>query len=347
MPVHSILVLCFNRNAATELRQRLFDLVGPETKAVTIQTYHGLSLRLSGHAIDGMAKNAEKGNELQFQTMIQDAIDLLTGKQNSLQVDGDEMRERLLAGYRFILVDEYQDIDELQYQLISALAGRLQDEETRLSILAVGDDDQNIYQFRGANVGFIRQFEQDYQATQHYLVENYRSSAHIIQAANHIIQANKDRMKQQHPIRINQGRNGLPAGGRWEKLDPVGKGRVQVLQCNDAMHQAQAVAQELLRLKQLDNSLDWSQCAVLSTEWRALNLIRAMLEAELVPLSLALPKEKQPSPFRIRENLALLNAIKESPQNICQASDWLEYLQQASDAQQNIWQQQLYALLKS
>jgi ATP-dependent DNA helicase RecQ len=51
-----------------------------------------------------------------------------------------------------------------------------------------------------------------------------------------------------------------------------------------------------------------------------------MLEAELVPLSLALPKEKQPSPFRIRENLALLNAIKESPQNICQASDWLEYL---------------------
>jgi ATP-dependent DNA helicase RecQ len=48
------------------------------------------------------------------------------------------MRERLLAGYRFILVDEYQDIDELQYQLISALAGRLQDEETRLSILAVG-----------------------------------------------------------------------------------------------------------------------------------------------------------------------------------------------------------------
>jgi ATP-dependent DNA helicase RecQ len=70
-----------------------------------------------------------------------------------------------------------------------------------------------------------------------------------------------------HCVIINQGRNGLPAGGRWEKLDPVGKGRVQVLQCNDAMHQAQAVAQELLRLKQLDNSLDWSQCAVLSTEW--------------------------------------------------------------------------------
>jgi ATP-dependent exoDNAse (exonuclease V) beta subunit len=58
--------------------------------------------------------NAEKGNELQFQTMIQDAIDLLTGKQNSLQVDGDEMRERLLAGYRFILVDEYQDIDDIR-----------------------------------------------------------------------------------------------------------------------------------------------------------------------------------------------------------------------------------------
>lgn len=107
-----------------------------------------------------------------------------------MNIDGDEMRDRLLAGYRFILVDEYQDIDEQQYQLISALAGRNQDDDNKLTILAVGDDDQNIYQFRGANIGFIRQFETDYQATKHYLVENYRSSKHIIDAANQLINAN-------------------------------------------------------------------------------------------------------------------------------------------------------------
>jgi len=345
VPARSILVLCFNRNAATELRQRLFDLVGPDAKAVTIQTYHGLSLRLSGHALNGVDQANSDGNEHPFQTMIQEAIDLLTGKQACLNVDTDEMRDRLLAGYRFILVDEYQDIDELQYQLISALAGRNQDEDNQLSILAVGDDDQNIYQFRGANVGFIRQFEKDYQATQHYLVENYRSSAHIIYAANQLIQLNHDRMKQHHPIRINQGRKSLPAGGRWEKLDLLAKGRVQILRCADEMQQAQVLVQELQRLKQIDNSMDWSQCAILTTEWRMLNSVRGVMEHENIPLSLALPKQSQPPPFRIRENMALLNAIKQSPNNVCKASDWLEYLQQNRSNRLNIWEQQLQGLL--
>ncbi|MGZ4978024.1 MAG: ATP-dependent helicase, partial [Methylobacter sp.] len=346
VPASSILVLCFNRNAATELRQRLFDLVGVEAKAVTIQTYHGLSLRLSGHALSGMEKSDESSTEQQFQNMIRQAIDLLTGQQPCLNVDRDEMRDRLLAGYRFILVDEYQDIDELQYQLISALAGRHQDEDSRLTILAVGDDDQNIYQFRGANIGFIRQFEQDYQASKHYLVENYRSSTHIIDAANQLIQANRDRMKQQHPIRINQGRKGLSAGGRWEKLDPLAKGRIQTLRCHDEIHQAQALTQELLRLRQLDNSLEFSQCAVLTTEWRLLNPVRACLEAQAIPLSLALPKQSQPPPFRIRENLALLNAMRQSSHSLCKASDWLDYLEQKTDTQ-NIWLQQLKQLMQS
>ncbi|MCK5479193.1 MAG: UvrD-helicase domain-containing protein, partial [Methylococcales bacterium] len=241
VPANSILVLCFNRNAATELRQRLIDLVGSVAKTVTIQTYHGLSLRLSGHALTGLESTDENSTEQQFQNMIKQATDLLTGKQHCMNVDSDDMRDRLLAGYRYILVDEYQDIDELQYQLISALTGRNQDEDSKLTILAVGDDDQNIYQFRGANVGFIRQFEQDYQATKQYLVENYRSSAHIIEVANQLIQANQDRMKQQHPIRINQGRKSLASGGRWEKLDPIVKGRVQILSCEDEMQQAHAL----------------------------------------------------------------------------------------------------------
>ncbi len=345
VPARSILVLCFNRNAATELKQRLFELVGPEARAVTIQTYHGLSLRLSGHAVTGTLQNRAETDK-PFESMIQQAIDLLTGKQQGLATDQDELRERLLAGYRFILVDEYQDIDALQYQLISALAGRHTDEEARLSILAVGDDDQNIYQFRGANIGFIRQFEEDYQARQFYLVENYRSSANIIQAANQLIQHNHDRMKQQHPIKVNQGRENLPAGGRWEKLDPLAKGRVQVISCQNEIAQAQAVKQELSRIKQLETSLDWSQCAVLSKEWKLLNAVRSMLEADNIPLSLALSKEQQLPPWRIRENLQLIEAIKSSPQTLSKASDWLDYLQQQSGEQPNIWQQQLILILQ-
>ena len=190
VPARAILVLCFNRNAVTELRRRLFDLAGDDAKGVMVQTYHGLSLRLTGHAMDSQNQSTEN-----FADLIKEAIRLLKGEKTVLGFDADEIRDRLLAGYRYILVDEYQDIDTEQYQLISAIAGRTLDDDNKLTILAVGDDDQNIYSFRGANIRFIRQFKDDYQAREHYLVENYRSSAHIIAAANALIQHNKDRMK--------------------------------------------------------------------------------------------------------------------------------------------------------
>jgi ATP-dependent DNA helicase RecQ len=342
VPARSILLLCFNRNAAGELRRRLFDLIGADAKAVTIQTYHGLSLRLTGHAISDMNNQNQVSATEQFATLLQQAIDLLNGKQSCLNVDGDEMRERLLAGYRFILVDEYQDIDELQYQLISALAGRQQDEDCKLTIMAVGDDDQNIYQFRGANIGFIRQFEQDYQAKQYFLVENYRSSYQIIAAANQLIQANNDRMKQAHPGRVNSGRKDLAVGGRWEKLDPLSKGRVQIIQCRDELQQAEALVQELLRLRQLDNSFEWAQCAILAKTWCLLSPLRAALAAVDIPFSLALPKQNQPPSFRVRENLVLLQAIKQQQGRLTRASDWLAFLQQQTG---NFWWQQLEKLL--
>lgn len=336
-------MLCFNRNAVTQLRRRLLDLVGDDARGVTIQTYHGLSLRLTGHAIT----TAGAAGRSPFEEIINEATALLRGDRPLLGVDADETRERLLAGYRYILVDEYQDIDAEQYQLISAIAGRTQDEERKLGILAVGDDDQNIYQFRGANVEFIRRFQDDYQAKAHYLVENYRSSAQIIAAANQLIQHNRDRMKQQQPIRINRGRKALDAGGRWQKLDPVGKGRVQQLISADEYSQAVAVVDELLRLRQLDSQLDWSQCAVLATTWRLLDPVRTLLERHGIPVSFMLPADKQPPLSRIRENADLLQAIKQSPEALSKAGDWLRYLDDNyGNEPGNIWLNQLKAMLQ-
>ncbi|MGZ8234739.1 MULTISPECIES: RecQ family ATP-dependent DNA helicase [Methylobacter] len=343
IPPRGILVLCFNRNAVTQLRRRLLDLVGDDARGVTIQTYHGLSLRLTGHAITTVG--ATGGSP--FAEIINEAIALLRGDKQLLGVDADETRERLLAGYRYILVDEYQDIDAEQYQLISAIAGRTQDEDRKLGILAVGDDDQNIYQFRGANVEFIRQFKDDYQAKVHYLVENYRSSAHIIAASNQLIQHNRDRMKQQQPIRINRGRKTLDAGGRWQKLDPVGKGRVQQLITANEYSQAVAVVDELLRLRQLDSQLDWSQCAVLATAWRLLDPVRTLLEQHDIPISIMLPADKQPPLSRIRENADLLDAIKQSPHPLSKAGDWRRYLDDGYGSEPaNIWLTQLKAVLQ-
>ena len=208
----SVLVCCFNRHAAIELRRRLTDLVGDDARGVTVLTYHALAMRLLGLSFSSRADS--RGRDIDFDALIQDAVKLLRGEHVPAGLEADEVRDRLLAGFQHILVDEYQDIDAPQYEMISAIAGRtLDDADQKLSILAVGDDDQNIYTFRGANVQFIRRFQQDYEAEVHYLVENYRSTRYIIEAANRLIAANVDRMKTRHPIRIDRHRE--TAGARW------------------------------------------------------------------------------------------------------------------------------------
>ncbi|MEN8168545.1 MAG: UvrD-helicase domain-containing protein, partial [Pseudomonadota bacterium] len=141
VPPSGILVLCFNRNAANTLRRRLRELVGQDAQGVTVQTYHGLALRLTGHSLaDGNGR--QTADAIDFDRLLKEAVALLQGNKEMLGLEPDEVRDRLLAGYRHILVDEYQDIDEDQYALVSAIAGRtLADRDQRLSIMAVGDDD--------------------------------------------------------------------------------------------------------------------------------------------------------------------------------------------------------------
>jgi ATP-dependent DNA helicase RecQ len=345
VPPASILVLCFNRNAVTELRRRLADLVGDDARGVTVQTYHGLCLRLTGHVMSTSSHDAEAVTT-QFDALLKEAVDLLSGNRQLLGIEADETRERLLNGYRFILVDEYQDIDEDQYRLVSAIAGRSLDDDSKLTIMAVGDDDQNIYQFRGANVGFIRRFQQDYQAKEHFLIENYRSSAHIIAASNQLIAHNRDRMKMDRPIRINHGRKTLEPGGRWQMLDTLARGRVQVITADDEVHQAIAAVAELLRLRQLDARLDWPHCAVLASQWELLSPVRALLEDHDIPVSLMLDRNKQPSPFRVRETARLLDALKQGATKLDRASYWLDFLHRQPGADsRNPWQDLLQQML--
>ena len=326
IPAEGILVLTFNRNAATLLRRRLFALVDKDAYGVTIQTYHSLALRLTGHSLyheQGATKkdnNAENHAEPDFDAAIGEAIALLKGETQILGIEPDNIRDRLLAGYRHILVDEYQDIDQLQYELISAIAGRTQDDkDSKLTLLAVGDDDQNIYQFRGANIGFIRQFQQDYESETYYLAENYRSTKHIIAAANQLISDNQDRMKSDYPIRINKNRDNLPAGGDWEKRDLISKGRVQLLETGDVAEQAAAILSEMLRLKAHSPEWDWNKVAVLSREWSMLSPLRILCEQQSIPLYRSFPKP--PPLFRLREIRSFLEYLK------TQKDNWLSHQQ--------------------
>jgi len=90
--------------------------------------------------------------------------------------------------FKYVLVDEYQDINYSQYQFVSLIAAK------HHNIFCVGDDDQSIYRWRGADVGIILQFEADYaKATVYKLEQNYRSTKKILEAAHHVVKRNQGR----------------------------------------------------------------------------------------------------------------------------------------------------------
>ncbi|WP_419921266.1 RecQ family ATP-dependent DNA helicase [Candidatus Poriferisodalis sp.] len=306
-----ILALAYNRHAAADIRRRLHELIGDDANGVMVLTCHALAMRLVGASFSGTA--AQSSN-----TSFDELLSEVMGKAIALLRDdelepeeAEDSRVRLLAGFRWILVDEYQDIGDNEYELIAALAGRTApDADTRLTLFAVGDDDQNIYAFNGTSPEFIRRFEQDYSARIEYLVDNYRSSGHIIDASNAVIAPAASRMKAGQAIRINRARRGDPPGGEWESLDAITKGRVQVLhQSEDSVAQAQAAMIELRRLAGLVPSWNWARCAVIAREWSHLEPVRSICEQVDIPVQLA--NEGDLSLWHLRETQALVRAVRQ------------------------------------
>ncbi|MCY3732874.1 MAG: AAA family ATPase, partial [Chloroflexi bacterium] len=213
-----MLALAYNRHAAVEIRQRLGELIGDDSKGVLVLTCHALAMRLVGASF---AERADRPDSEHFQEILNQAAALLRGE-GLAPDEAEESRDRLLAGFRWILVDECQDVGTDEYDLISAVAGRtLTETDAKLTLFAVGHDDQNIYAFKGSSAKFIRSFEQDYQAKPAYLTDNYRSTRHIIEAANSVIEPARHRMKADNEIQIDKRRAKHPAGGPWAQRDPV------------------------------------------------------------------------------------------------------------------------------
>ena len=116
-----------------------------------------------------------------------DFDDLLVKTVQLLQTQPD-VRENYQERFRYIMVDEYQDTNTVQFKLVSLLAGKYR------NLCVVGDDDQSIYKFRGANIRNILDFEKEYpDAKVIKLEQNYRSTENILNAANGVISNNKGR----------------------------------------------------------------------------------------------------------------------------------------------------------
>ncbi len=129
-------------------------------------------------------------------------FDDLISKTVYLFEDHPKVLEKYQNRWKYILVDEYQDTNHSQYVLTKLLAQKYK------NICAVGDEDQSIYSFRGANFGNILNFEKDWPNTKIIMLEqNYRSSQTILEAANAIIEKNKMRKPKNLFSEIKEGDN--------------------------------------------------------------------------------------------------------------------------------------------
>jgi len=189
------------------------ELVDPETYQV--DTYRDEIVR---RCYERYEKVLRQSGGLDFDDLIVKVVRLLQGD--------EEARERWRDRFRYVLVDEYQDTNHAQYVLVNLIAG----EHRNLAV--VGDDDQSIYGFRGADVRNILNFKKDYpEAKVVNLEQNYRSTQDILDAAHNVIRNNEERA----PKRL------------W--TDRLDRERVQAAQLYNEVEEAEYVADEIARLR--------------------------------------------------------------------------------------------------
>ncbi len=159
----------------------------------------------------------KKNNSVDFDDLLVLPVKLFTNHKDVLEHYQDK--------YQYILIDEYQDTNAVQYKLVKLLAKKYQ------NLFVVGDPDQSIYMFRGANYKNILNFEKDYPNAQVVpLVDNYRSTKMILDAANKVIQNNKDRKEKN--LRSHKG-EGI---------------KVHYMKAYDERHEIKLILDEIKRL---------------------------------------------------------------------------------------------------
>ena len=154
------------------------ELTGPEEYA--LKTQADFRLQMAARVYREYQKELKNCNALDFDDLIFKTVELFQSCPDIL----DSYQER----FRFIMVDEYQDTNTAQFKLVSMLASKYG------NLCVVGDDDQSIYKFRGANIGNILNFEHFFpDAKVIRLEQNYRSTQNILDAANEVISHNSGR----------------------------------------------------------------------------------------------------------------------------------------------------------
>ncbi len=192
---------------------------------------YDMSHKLQARVYRKYQEQLKKNNALDFDDLIFRTVDVFRKDEEILKHYQDR--------FQYIMVDEYQDTNHAQFELVRLLAG------SRQNLCVVGDDDQSIYKFRGANIYNILNFEEHFpKAKVIKLEENYRSTQNILDAANAVIHNNKER----------KDKTLWTGNGRGE---PV---KFKVF--DTAYEEAEAIVYDIKR-KRRETDVDYKDCAIL------------------------------------------------------------------------------------
>ena len=178
-----LLMLTFSRAAATEFKKRLIDLVGNAAHYVEIKTFHSYSFDLIG----------KQGNLDEAKDVVRRAAEM---------IENGEVEQSKIAK-SVLVIDEAQDMGADDFRLVQALMRQNED----MRVIAVGDDDQNIYAFRGSDSKHMQSLVSEEGAKLYEMTDNYRSSKAVVDSANRFVQRIPSRLKKT-PIQSATGEDG-------------------------------------------------------------------------------------------------------------------------------------------
>lgn len=229
-----LLMLTFSRAAATEFKQRLRELIGNAASFIEIKTFHSYCFDLLGKI----------GNLNDTENIVKDAGELIRNG----DVDLGKITKTV------VVIDEAQDMDIHEYRLVEALMERNED----MRVIAVGDDDQNIFEFRGSDPKYLRALITGHGARQYSLTDNYRSCKSVVSFANQFVKSISDRMKTEDIVSVSEN-----------------SGEVELIKHKNA-HIEAAVAEDVI-----SGNIAGSTCILTNTNEEALLILEIFKERKI------------------------------------------------------------------
>ncbi len=317
------LMLTFSRPAALEFKTRLRKLVGRMAYDVDIFTYHGFAFQLQGRM----------GDLERSENVLEQMTEAINKREIPL--------ERLLSK-SVMVVDEFQDVSRAEYEFMKTISKMAGD----IRIIVVGDDDQNIYEFRGASIKYMREFAERYAAKIYCLTTNYRARQNLLKFSNRFLtdQITSARVKKDVELVAHQKENGkieivrhhsdqliLPLLEHIKRIKPSGTACVLTHSNEEAVLMTTLLRQEGLPARLIVHKEGFALRDLLEIRWFTHKILTAVQDGSglIAEETWRQTKTNLATAFSQSSNLDLVNRVIDQFDQVNPRkfkSQWLSYL---------------------